>query len=32
METQDALTAEDKSKNIILMCQARASEPVAVEA
>jgi ferredoxin-NADP reductase len=32
METQDALTAEDKSKNVILMCQARASEPVAVEA
>ena len=32
METQDALSAEDKSKNIILMCQARASEPVAVEA
>ena len=32
METQDALTAEDKSKNIILMCQARASESVAVEA
>ena len=32
METQDALTTEDKSKNIILMCQARASEPVAVEA
>ena len=32
METQDALTAEDKSKNMILMCQARASEPVAVEA
>lgn len=32
METQEALTAEDKSKNIILMCQASASEPVAVEA
>ena len=32
METRDALTDEDKSKNIILMCQARASEPVAVEA
>lgn len=32
METQDALTDEDKSKNIILMCQARASEPVVVEA
>jgi len=32
METQDALSAEDKAKNIILMCQARASEPVAVEA
>ena len=32
METQDALSAEDKSKNIILMCQARASEPLAVEA
>ena len=25
MDTQDALTDEDKSKNIILMCQARAS-------
>jgi ferredoxin-NADP reductase/DMSO/TMAO reductase YedYZ heme-binding membrane subunit len=32
METQDALTDEDKSKNIILMCQARASDPVMVEA
>ncbi len=32
METQDALDDDDKSKNIILMCQARASEPVAVEA
>jgi ferredoxin-NADP reductase/DMSO/TMAO reductase YedYZ heme-binding membrane subunit len=32
METQDALSAEDKSKNIILMCQARASGAVAVEA
>ena len=32
METQDALTDEDKSKNIILMCQARASGPVLVEA
>ena len=32
METQDALTAEDKSKNLILMCQARASETVAVDA
>jgi ferredoxin len=32
MEAQDALTVEDKSKNIILMCQARASESVAVEA
>ena len=32
METQDALTAEDKAQNMILMCQARASGPVAVEA
>jgi ferredoxin-NADP reductase/DMSO/TMAO reductase YedYZ heme-binding membrane subunit len=32
METQDALSAEDKAKNIILMCQARASGAVAVEA
>jgi ferredoxin-NADP reductase/DMSO/TMAO reductase YedYZ heme-binding membrane subunit len=32
MDTQDALTDEDKSKNIILMCQARASGPVMVEA
>ena len=32
MDTQDALTDEDKSKNIILMCQARASGPVLVEA
>lgn len=32
METQDALTAEDKSNNIILMCQARASASVAVDA
>ena len=32
MDTQDALSAGDKSKNIILMCQARASEPVTVEA
>jgi ferredoxin-NADP reductase/DMSO/TMAO reductase YedYZ heme-binding membrane subunit len=32
METQDALTSDDKAKNIILMCQARASEPVMVEA
>jgi hypothetical protein len=32
MATRDALTDEDKSKNIILMCQARASEPVTVEA
>ncbi|HUE37410.1 MAG TPA: ferric reductase-like transmembrane domain-containing protein [Candidatus Acidoferrum sp.] len=32
METQDALDDDDKSKNIILMCQARATEPVTVEA
>jgi glycine betaine catabolism B len=32
MDTQDALTDEDKSKNIILMCQARARGPVMVEA
>lgn len=32
MEVQDALDANDKSKNIILMCQAKASAPVTVEA
>jgi ferredoxin-NADP reductase/DMSO/TMAO reductase YedYZ heme-binding membrane subunit len=32
METQDALSAEDKAKNIVLMCQARARGPVIVEA
>jgi glycine betaine catabolism B len=32
METQDALTNDDKSNNVILMCQARASKPVVVEA
>jgi ferredoxin len=32
MEVQDALDAEDKSKNIILMCQAKATRPVTVEA
>jgi glycine betaine catabolism B len=32
METQDALDDEDKAKNIILMCQARASQHVTVEA
>jgi glycine betaine catabolism B len=32
MDTQDALNDNDKLNNIILMCQARASEPVAVEA
>jgi ferredoxin-NADP reductase/DMSO/TMAO reductase YedYZ heme-binding membrane subunit len=32
METQDALSAEDKAKNMILMCQARANQPVTVEA
>jgi len=32
METQDALDDDDKSKNLILMRQARASEPVTVEA
>lgn len=32
METQDALNDDDKSRNIILMCQARANEPVTVEA
>jgi len=32
METQDALTSEDKGRNIILMCQARASGAVTVEA
>jgi ferredoxin-NADP reductase/DMSO/TMAO reductase YedYZ heme-binding membrane subunit len=31
METQDALDDGDKAKNIILMCQAHASEHVAVE-
>jgi ferredoxin-NADP reductase/DMSO/TMAO reductase YedYZ heme-binding membrane subunit len=32
MEVQDALNAEDKSKNLILMCQAKATRPVTVEA
>ncbi|HEV2328184.1 MAG TPA: ferric reductase-like transmembrane domain-containing protein [Verrucomicrobiae bacterium] len=32
METQDALTDEEKSKNIILMCQARATARVTVDA
>ena len=32
MDSQDALDDEDRSKNIILMCQARATEPVTVEA
>jgi ferredoxin-NADP reductase/DMSO/TMAO reductase YedYZ heme-binding membrane subunit len=32
METQDALTDEDKAKNIILMCQARATGRVTVDA
>ncbi len=32
METQDALDDEDKAKSIILMCQARATEAVTVEA
>jgi ferredoxin-NADP reductase/DMSO/TMAO reductase YedYZ heme-binding membrane subunit len=32
METQDALSAEEKSKGIILMCQAHANGPVTVEA
>ena len=32
MENQDALNDDDKSKNLILMCQARASEAVTVEA
>jgi ferredoxin-NADP reductase len=32
METQDALTKEDKSKNLILMCQAKATGSVSVEA
>jgi glycine betaine catabolism B len=32
METQDALSEEEKSKNIILMCQARANRHVTVEA
>jgi ferredoxin len=32
MEFQDALDEDEKSKNIILMCQARATERVTVEA
>jgi ferredoxin len=32
METQDALNSDDKAKNIILMCQARATGPLTVEA
>lgn len=32
MDVQDALNDEDKSNNIILMCQARASESVTVDA
>src|SRR5262249_25090876 len=32
METQDALTNEEKAKNIILMCQARATGHVTVDA
>ena len=32
MDTQDALTDDDKAKNIILMCQARATGRVTVDA
>lgn len=32
METQDALNSDDKAKSIILMCQARATGPLTVEA
>jgi len=32
MEVQDALDEEDKSNNVILMCQAKATEHVTVEA
>ncbi len=32
MDAQDALSDEDRSNNIILMCQARATERVTVEA
>jgi ferredoxin-NADP reductase/DMSO/TMAO reductase YedYZ heme-binding membrane subunit len=32
METQDALDSDDKAKNIILMCQARATGPLTIEA
>ena len=32
METQDALTEEEKAKNIILMCQAKATGRVTVDA
>jgi len=32
METQDALSDDDKSRGVILMCQARASRPVTVDA
>ncbi len=32
METQDALTSDDRRNNIILLCQAQALEDVTVEA
>jgi ferredoxin-NADP reductase/DMSO/TMAO reductase YedYZ heme-binding membrane subunit len=32
MEVQDALDEDDKSKNIILLCQARSAESVTIEA
>ncbi len=32
MDTQDALNAEDKANNVILLCQAKAAENVTIEA
>jgi glycine betaine catabolism B len=32
MAVQDALTPEDKAKNLILPCQARSTIPISVEA
>jgi ferredoxin len=32
MEVEDALDESDKSNNVILLCQAKATEPVTIEA